>query len=49
MRKNMDMFKKLYDELATKVNEYLHNTLDDMEKYPKIIFDSMEHSLFAGG
>ncbi|NLN40639.1 MAG: polyprenyl synthetase family protein [Clostridiales bacterium] len=45
----MDMFKKLYDELATKVNEYLHNTLDDMEKYPKIIFDSMEHSLFAGG
>lgn len=49
MRKNMDMFKKQYNELATKVNDYLRNTLDGMDKYPKIIFESMEYSLFAGG
>ncbi|MFY9177709.1 MAG: polyprenyl synthetase family protein [Caldicoprobacterales bacterium] len=45
----MVMFKKQYDELATKVNDYLRITLDSMKKYPKIIFDSMEYSLFAGG
>lgn len=49
MVNNMDTFKGQYDELATKVNEYLRNTLNGMENYPKIIFDSMNHSLFAGG
>lgn len=33
---NMDMFKKQYDELATKVNEYLRNTLDGMENYLRL-------------
>ena len=45
----MEMFNRLYQEFVTKVNDYLHNTINNMEKYPKIIFDSMEHSLFAGG
>ncbi len=43
------MFSTQYEKLATKVNNYLHDTLEKMEKYPKVIFDSMEHSLFAGG
>lgn len=45
----MDKFKSQYLELVAKTNDYLHNRLDNMEKYPKIIFDSMEYSLFAGG
>lgn len=45
----MEKFNTQYKKLMEQVNEYLHNILDNMERYPRVIFDSMEHSLFAGG
>lgn len=45
----MKNFNSIYEEFATKVNHYLYNTLDSMEKYPDIIFDSMKYSLFGTG
>jgi geranylgeranyl diphosphate synthase type II len=38
-----------YNQLMGLVNDYLRNLLVQMERYPVIIYDSIEHSLFAGG
>lgn len=45
----MKKFNQEYNQLMLKTNDYLRITLDKMEKYPRIIFESMEYSLFAGG
>ncbi|MGI5850807.1 MAG: polyprenyl synthetase family protein [Caldicoprobacterales bacterium] len=42
-------FDRQYNQLMGLVNDYLYNLLVQMERYPVIIYDSIEYSLFAGG
>ena len=41
-------FDRQYNQLMGLVNDYLYNLLVQMERYPVIIYDSIEYSLFAG-
>jgi geranylgeranyl diphosphate synthase type II len=42
-------FDRQYNQLMGLINDYLYNLLGKMERYPGIIYDSIEYSLFAGG
>ncbi|HZJ83504.1 MAG TPA: farnesyl diphosphate synthase [Clostridia bacterium] len=43
------MFNSEYEKLTIRINRYLHSTLEGMDRYPKIIYESIEHSLLSGG
>ena len=46
--KTMCEFDRQYNQLMGLINDYLYNLLGKMERYPGIIYDSIEYSLFAG-